>query len=62
MREDAEQIGEAYQASILGGMLGVEDEFEAEGFKECLELSNEWSLEAKVEWPQGHEVSSQDEC
>lgn len=43
MREDAEQIGEAYQASILGGMLGVEDEFEAEGFKECLELSNEWS-------------------
>lgn len=34
------RIGEAYQASILGGMLGMEEELEIvdemdEGFKEC---------------------------
>lgn len=41
MREDADQIGEAYQASILGGILGAEEEKEIadeiemnEGFKE----------------------------
>ncbi|CAJ1382652.1 unnamed protein product [Effrenium voratum] len=39
LREDAEQIGEAYQASILGGVLGADDEHEieeemGEGFKE----------------------------
>eukprot|EP00435_Cladocopium_sp_Y103_P022421 s1651_g5.t1 len=41
LREDADQIGEAYQASILGGILGAEEEKEIadeiemnEGFKE----------------------------